>query len=620
MRALVGLESKTRSAIRRLDEGTINRIAAGEVVERPASAVKELVENALDAGAHRIAVAIAGGGGALILVEDDGEGMDADALKLAVERHATSKLPIGADGADDLTHIDSLGFRGEALPSIGAVARLAISSRTKSSDAHRITVDAGLLSGPEPAGFLSRGQSGTRVEVRDLFYATPARLKFLKSQRAESLAVIDVVKRLAMARPDVGFTLTDDGRVVFSLTPEDALFDGALVRLARLLGRDFADNAAKVEAEREGVHLSGFAAVPTYNRANALAQYLFVNGRPVKDRLLLGALRGAYADFLARDRHPAAVLFIECDPAFVDVNVHPAKAEVRFRDSGLVRGLIVGALKAALHEASHRASTTVADAALAAFRAPELNPHSHPLQQRFSGLAEEARVFRAPLAPSAPTARHPLEQHAACAHDHPSTDDHADGSPPLGVARAQVHGTYIVAQTEDGIVIVDQHAAHERLVYERMKRALENGGVKRQPLLIPEIVEMDEGEAARVLARAGDLAALGLIVEGFGPGAVLVREVPALLGQVDAKALIRDLADELSETDSLSSLKERLDHVSATLACHTSVRSGRRLNAEEMNALLREMESTPHSGQCNHGRPTYVELKLADIERLFGRR
>ena len=616
----MGLETRARSGIRRLDEGTINRIAAGEVVERPASAVKELVENALDAGAHRIAVTIAGGGAALILVEDDGDGMDADALKLAIERHATSKLPIGADGEDDLTHIASLGFRGEALPSIGSVARLAISSRSKSSEAHALTLDAGALSGPEPAGFLSRGQSGTRVEVRDLFYATPARLKFLKSARAESLAVIDVVRRLAMARPDVAFTLTDEGRVVFSLAPEDALFDGALARLARLMGRDFADNAAKVEAMREGVQLSGFAAVPTYNRANAQMQYLFVNGRPVKDRLLLGALKGAYADFLARDRHPAAALFIACNPAFVDVNVHPAKAEVRFRDSGLVRGLIVGALKAALHEASHRASTTVADEALAAFRTPELKPYSHTAQQRFAGLAEEARAFHAPSIPAASPARSAQQPHDGHAHEHPPTDDHAHEASPLGVARAQVHGTYIVAQTEDGIVIVDQHAAHERLVYERMKRALENGGVKRQPLLIPEIVELDESEASGILSRAEDLAALGLIVEGFGPGAVMVREIPALLGQVDAKALIRDLADELSETDSLSSLKERLDHVSATLACHTSVRSGRRLNADEMNALLREMEATPHSGQCNHGRPTYVELKLADIERLFGRR
>ena len=612
----MGLEVKARANIRRLPEGTINRIAAGEVVERPASAVKELVENALDAGARRVAVTIAAGGAGLILVEDDGEGMDADGLALAIERHATSKLPLGVDGTDDLTNIATLGFRGEALPSIGAVARVDISSRSKISDGHAIRVDGGAISGPEPAGFLSAGESGTRVEVRDLFFATPARLKFLKSARAESLAVIDIMKRLAMARPDVGFTLTDEGRVVLSLHAEETLFDGALGRLAKLMGRDFADNAAKVAAEREAVRLWGFAGLPTYNRANAQMQFLFVNGRPVRDRLLLGAVKGAYADYLARDRHPAVALFIECDPAFVDVNVHPAKAEVRFRDSGLVRGLIVGALKAALHEASHRASTTIADAAFDAFRAPELKPqtYTYPMQQRFSGLAESARVYQAPLA-SQPRVHTPAAEAHAHAHDH----DHAPQS-PLGVARAQLHDTYIVAQTQDGIVIVDQHAAHERLVYERMKHALENGGVKRQPLLIPEIVEMDESETSRVLARSDELSALGLVVESFGPGALLVREVPALLGQLDVKALIRDLSDDLAESESLSSLKERLDHVSATLACHMSVRSGRRLNAEEMNALLREMESTPHSGQCNHGRPTYVELKLADIERLFGRR
>ena len=612
----MGIETKPPSVIRRLPEGTINRIAAGEVVERPASAVKELVENALDAGARRIAVTVAAGGASLILVEDDGEGMDAATLHLAVERHATSKLPVAADGADDLTNIATLGFRGEALPSIGAVSRLSITSRTKTSDAYAIRVEGGAVSGPEPVGFLAMGQSGTRVEVRDLFYATPARLKFLKSARSESLAVIDIVKRLAMARPDCAFTLTDEGRVVLSLAAETQLFEGALARLGKLMGRDFADNAARVDAEREDVRLSGFAAVPTYNRANALAQFLFVNGRPVRDRLLLGAVKGAYADFLARDRHPAVALFIDCDPAFVDVNVHPAKAEVRFRDAGLVRGLIVGALKAALHEASHRASTTVADATLGAFRTPEIAGRSaYATQTRIEGLGESARTYHAPLA--APLAESPRAS-MPDVHDHMS--EHAHESPPLGVARAQLHETYIVAQTQDGIVIVDQHAAHERLVYERMKQSLASGHVARQPLLIPEIVELEMSEAARVLARSEDLATLGLTVEGFGPGALLVREVPALLGQIDVKALIRDLADDLTESESLGSLKERLDHVSATLACHMSVRSGRRLNAEEMNALLREMESTPHSGQCNHGRPTYVELKLADIERLFGRR
>ena len=423
-----------------------------------------------------------------------------------------------------------------------------------------------------------------------------------------------------MARPDVGFTLTDEGRQVLALQPESQLFDGALARLGKIMGRDFADNAAKVDALRESVGLTGFAAVPTYNRANAQSQFLFVNGRPVKDRLLLGAVKGAYTDFLARDRHPAVALFIACDPAFVDVNVHPAKAEVRFRDSGLVRGLIVGALKAALHEASHRASTTVAEEALAAFRTPEIGRGAYvpPMQQKLSGFAE-ARAYYAPLpaytvsqpAP-APSTNDPGGSTAAVAA--------APDLPPLGMARAQVHETYVIAQTADGIVIVDQHAAHERLVYERMKRAMENGGVARQPLLIPEIVELEEAEAVRVLTRADELASLGLVVEGFGPGAILVREVPALLDKLDVKGLLRDLADDLAETETLSSLKDRLDHFFATLACHTSVRSGRRLSAEEMNALLREMEATPHSGQCNHGRPTYVELKLADIERLFGRR
>jgi DNA mismatch repair protein MutL len=619
---------KDTRAIRRLGEGTINRIAAGEVVERPASVVKELVENALDAGARRVAITIADGGMSLILVEDDGDGMDAASLTIAIERHATSKLPLASDGSDDLTHIATLGFRGEALPSIGAVARVRIVSRTKDSAAHTIAVAAGAHEGPEPAGFLSSGQHGTRVEVRDLFFATPARLKFLKSSRAESLAVIDVVRRLAMARPDVAFVLTDDGRVVFSLAAEETLFDGSLRRLSKLMGREFADNAAPIAAEREHVKLSGFAGLPTYNRANAQSQFLFVNGRPVRDRVLLGAVKGAYADYLARDRHPAVALFLACDPEFVDVNVHPAKAEVRFRDSGLVRGLIVGALKAALHQESHRASSTLADAALSAFRVSGHAPANHehrrfePVQTRFAGLSDSVRHYDATPLTTVALAPAPQQEDSGQDHayEHAPDHEHQHEAAPLGAARAQLHETYIVAETEDGLVIVDQHAAHERLVYERMKRALENGGVKRQSLLIPEVVELDESEAARLVARAEELAALGLVLESFGPGAVLVRETPALLGELDAKALIRDIADELAETESLASLKERLDHVSATLACHGSVRSGRRLNVEEMNALLREMESTPHSGQCNHGRPTYVALKLADIERLFGRR
>ncbi len=452
--------------------------------------------------------------------------------------------------------------------------------------------------------------------MRELFFATPARLKFLKSTRSEDLATLDIVKRLAMARPDVGFTLTLDGRRALDLPSEFDLASsseavGRLKRLAKIMGREFGDNAAPVNVSREGVTVAGFAGLPTYNRANAQMQFLFVNGRPVRDKLLIGAVRGAYADFLARDRHPALALFLECDPAFVDVNVHPAKTEVRFRDAGLIRGLIVSSLKHALAEAGHRASTTVAGAALAALRPQANAPFYQQDYTRRPSANDPGRNFYAPLlAGTAPAA-------------HVEAPPPADATPPdspLGVARAQLHETYVVAQTADGIVIVDQHAAHERLVYERMKKALANGGIARQPLLIPEVVELDPAEVARVAGRAAELAELGLVVEPFGPDAVMVREMPAMLGQTDIKALIRDLADDIAETGNAQSLKERLEEVSGTLACHMSVRAGRRLSGEEMNALLREMEATPHSGQCNHGRPTYVELKLADIERLFGRR
>jgi len=622
--------------IRRLAEGTINRIAAGEVVERPASAVKELIENALDAGALRIDVAVSNGGADLIFVEDDGEGMDAAELTLAVERHATSKLP-SHDGEDDLSHIATLGFRGEALPSIGAVARLSIASRMASGEAHEIRIEGGAVQSPRPVAFRAHGQHGTRVEVRELFFATPARLKFLKSSRSEDMATTDVVKRLAMSRPDVAFTLTLDGRRTLNLPAEadssseavghgkiDSSSEavGRLGRLSKIMGREFGDNAAPVNAAREGVALTGFAGLPTYNRANASLQFLFVNGRPVRDKLLIGAVRGAYADFLARDRHPALALFVDCDSVFVDVNVHPAKTEVRFRDAGLVRGLIVSSLKLALSEAGHRASTTVAGATLASLRphfSPVVSsgghytPHAAPPNSISGALADNVRNFHAPLfsGNAAPAWSARVEE---------APEDSAQGELPLGLARAQLHETYIVAQTADGIVIVDQHAAHERLVYERMKRGLAAGGVARQPLLIPEVVSLDAGEVERIAARSGELAELGLVIEPFGPDAVMVRELPAMLGQVDAHALVRDLVDDLAESGSALSLKERLEEVSGTLACHTSVRAGRRLNAEEMNALLREMEATPHSGQCNHGRPTYVELKLADIERLFGRR
>ncbi|OYW26970.1 MAG: DNA mismatch repair protein MutL [Caulobacter sp. 12-67-6] len=580
--------------IRRLPPETVNRIAAGEVVERPASAIKELVDNAVDAGATRIEVEAHGGGLTRILVADDGMGLSAEELPVAIERHATSKLAPDADGLWDLLRIHTMGFRGEALPSIGSVARLSISSRAKGAkDAFSILVEGGQVGDVAPAAF--PGPHGARIEVRDLFYATPARLKFMKSERAEALAITEEIKRQAMAHEAVGFSLDIDGRRVLRLLPEHPGPQGRLARLAAVLGRDFQDNAIEIDQTRDGVRLTGFAGLPTYNRGNAAHQYLFVNGRPVRDRLLQGALRAAYADFLARDRHPTAALYVSLDTAEVDVNVHPAKAEVRFRDPALVRGLIVGALRHALAGAGHRASTTVATQALDSIRAQGAGLGSSPFQfQEASPSYPQAGDYAAP----------PF--------------DPVDF--PLGAARAQVHETYIVAQTRDGMVIVDQHAAHERLVYERMKGEMAAGGVARQTLLLPEVVDLDPAEAERVLARAEELATLGLIVESFGPGAVLVRETPALLGKTDAAGLIRDIADDLAENGQALALKERLEEVCSTMACHGSVRAGRRLNGAEMNALLREMEATPHSGQCNHGRPTYVELKLADIERLFGRR
>jgi DNA mismatch repair protein MutL len=600
-------------AIARLPPELINRIAAGEVVERPASAVKELVENALDAGAGRVDIQADGGGLTRILVADDGSGLPREELPLAVERHATSKLKPGEDGAFDLLRIATLGFRGEALPSIGSVARLAIASRAKGeADAFVLRVDAGEMAAPGPTAF--PGPHGARVEVRDLFYATPARLKFMKSERAESLAISEEVKRAAMAHPAVAFALDLDGKRALRLEAESDDEDGRLARLSAVLGRDFAANAIAVDQAREGVRLTGFAGLPTYNRGNAAQQYLFVNGRPVRDRLLQGALRAAYADFLARDRHPAAALYLELDPGEVDVNVHPAKAEVRFRDPGLVRGLVIGALRHALAAAGHRASTTVAAQALGSFR-PAWQPGQPATgfsAWRSGGWTPSLPGVDGVSAPPAPI----------YAFDGPAAPQPAPEAAdfPLGAARAQVHETYIVAQTRDGVVIVDQHAAHERLVYEKMKAEMAAGGVARQALLLPEVVELDPAEAERIAAKAAELAELGLVVEPFGPGAVLVRETPALLGETDAAALVRDIADDLAEHGAALALAERLAEVCSTMACHGSVRAGRRLNPDEMNALLRQMEATPHSGQCNHGRPTYVELKLADIERLFGRR
>ena len=615
--------------IRRLPPELINRIAAGEVVERPASAVKELVENALDAGAASVEVQADGGGLTRILVADDGGGIPADELPLAVERHATSKLKAGEDGDYDLLRIATLGFRGEALPSIGSVARLSIASRAKgSADAHAILVDAGAVAAVQPAAF--PGPHGARVEVRDLFYATPARLKFMKSERSEALAITEELKRQAMAHEAVSFTLDLDGRRALRLPAEAPGPEGRLARLSAVMGREFSDNALELDQEREGIRLTGFAGLPTYNRGNAAHQYLFVNGRPVRDRLLQGALRGAYADFLARDRHPLAALYVELDAGLVDVNVHPAKAEVRFRDPGLVRGLIIGALRHALAAAGHRASTTVASAALGGFRPGGWTPPPSA-----AGFSAWSRGGWTPSAAAAVATLPGLTEISARAEmDWPApisgeagVSEPGEPAPvydlldfPLGAARAQVHETYIVAQTRDGMVIVDQHAAHERLVYERMKAEMEGGGVARQVLLLPEVVELDPAEAERVAAKAEELMALGLVIEPFGPGAILVREVPALLGETDAAGLVRDIADDLAENGQSLALKERLEDVCSTMACHGSVRAGRRLTATEMNALLRQMEATPHSGQCNHGRPTYVELKLADIERLFGRR
>ncbi|MGD9816960.1 MAG: DNA mismatch repair endonuclease MutL [Hyphomonadaceae bacterium] len=606
--------------IRRLPPEAVNRIAAGEVIERPAAAVKELVENALDAGATRIAVRIERGGLGLISIEDDGAGIPRDELALAVERHATSKLVAGAGGDVDLLNIHTMGFRGEALPSIGAVARLAITSRARgASDAWTIAVEGGVLAPPSPAAWTGLSESGARVEVRDLFFATPARLKFMKSERAEMMAVSDVVKRLAMARPDVAFSLEHDGRVSMRLAAErDPEHEGRRARLAAILGADFAPNCIALDQTRDTVRLSGFAGLPTFHRGTREHQHLFVNGRPVKDKLIVGAVRAAYQDLLARDRHPVVALFLDLPPGDVDVNVHPAKTEVRFRDAALVRGLIVGALSHALAGAGHRASTTTATSALNAVR-----PHYDVQPGLRAWQVAEERVAGDFIAPSGRVEFEaaPAPLRAADAGEAPARHSDEDARFfPLGAARAQIHETYIVAQTEDGIVIVDQHAAHERLVYERMKQMLANGGVRRQALLIPEVVELDPSEAEALAARSEELAQLGLVIEPFGAGAILVRETPALLGHIDAAGLLKDLADDIAELGDAHALKERLEEVCSSMACRGSVRAGRRLTGDEMNALLRHMEATPFSGQCNHGRPTYVELKLADIEKLFGRR
>jgi len=624
------------SPIRRLPDHLVNQIAAGEVVERPAAALKELVENALDAGARRIVIEIENGGIEHLSVSDDGIGMSADQMRLAIERHATSKLPTG-----DLSAIATLGFRGEALPSIASVATLAMISRTAADPGWRLVIDNGRITGDGPAAT----PPGTRIAVDGLFAMVPARRKFLKSERSELAACVDVVRRLAMARPDVGFELRHGSggtsrRLLAVAAGPDAGPEALVARLAALLGADFADNAVAVDLEREGLRLGGLAAIPTYNRGIADHQFLFVNRRPVKDRLLIGALRGAYQDLLARDRHPVVALFLDVPPEFVDVNVHPAKTEVRFREAALVRGMIISGLRRALDEAGHRASSRVSAAALQAFAAPVGNMESWPghssttwrvdspqalagppqaladspqaLADSPQALAEPPRLF-SEYPPAFAPANGGLAPPPVMAA--PAADRH-----PLGAARGQIANTYIVAETADALILVDQHAAHERLTLERMNAALAGSGIAAQALLMPVVVELDEIAAGRIADRAAELAELGLEVEGFGPTAVLVRATPALLGLADPKALVQDLADDLSAWGRAVTLREKLDSIAATMACHGSVRAGRALSLVEMNALLREMEITPHSGQCNHGRPTWVRLALGDIEKLFGRR
>ena len=594
--------SQSQPIIRQLNETAINQIAAGEVVERPASAIKELVENAIDAGASRIDVEYADGGKRLIQITDNGCGIAAEDLTLAMSRHATSKI----DGSD-LLNIQSFGFRGEALPSLGAVGKLTLMSRTVTGSGAELQVMGGKLSPVRPVAM----QPGTRATLRDLFYATPARLKFLRSDRAEAQAIADVVKRLAMAEPAIAFSLRDTSkdRTVFQFQAEQGdMFSALRGRLGQIMGQDFVDNSIPVDAEREGVSLTGFAGLPTYSRGATVAQYLFVNGRPVRDRLLLGALRGAYADFLSRDRHPAVALFMECDPTLVDVNVHPAKSEVRFREPAMVRGLIVSGLRHALAEAGHRASTTVSNAALGAFTTetpsqPRVYQMDRPRNAPgYSGLAETAAMFD--------------PQPSARIEDAPQLEAQHR---PLGAARAQLHENYILSQTEDGLVIVDAHAAHERLIYEKLKAQMAKSGVCSQALLIPEVISLSNGDMALLLEQNETLAQMGLSIEPFGQGAVAVQSVPALLGHVDVQRLVLDIVDELSDGGTQQSLQAQLDAILSRVACHGSVRTGRRMQAEEMNALLREMEATPHSGQCNHGRPTYVSLAMTDIEKLFGR-
>ena len=607
-------------AIRQLSPQTVNQIAAGEVIERPASVVKELVENAIDAQAANIEIVTVSGGTSLIRVSDDGCGMMPDDLELAVERHATSKLD-----EEDLFNIKTLGFRGEALPSIGSIARLSIQSRHQTtSEAYEIIVDRGTKHALRPTAL----NHGTRIEVRDLFSATPARLKFLKSERAENMAISDVVKRLAMAHPEIGFTLTTGERTSLHLPPQGRDGDAVLCRLGRIMGREFMADALPIDGERDGVILKGFAGLPTLNRNDTAYQFLFVNGRPVRDKLLIGTIRAAYGDLIPKGRHPLLALFVELPPAAVDVNVHPAKTEVRFRDQGTIRSLMISAIRHAMDSAGHRATVSGGHAALDVLARRNISPQpTHDAATPQTSATRYARPYQ-PQPASMSFGLAEAMQAPFDAIDTPSADASAARLPPppeaiekpLGAARAQLHETYIVTQTKDSIIIVDQHAAHERIVYERLKSALKNGGVKRQGLLIPEIIEVGDDEAAELADHSVDLAELGLVLEPFGQGAIIVREVPALFGTGDIAGLVKDLAADIVGGSASTALTDKLDAVASKMACHGSVRAGRRLTPDEMNALLREMEATPHAGQCNHGRPTYVELKHGDIERLFGRK
>ena len=613
MNEIDALSVRSVGEIRQLTDDAINRIAAGEVVERPASAVKELIENSLDAGATRIDVTYADGGKTLLRVVDNGNGIKSKYLSLAVSRHATSKI----DGMD-LLNIHTFGFRGEALPSLGAVGRLKITSRSSDADcAFEITVTGGKIGEVKPAAFAS----GTVVDLNDLFYATPARLKFLRSDKAESRAIADVVKRLAIAEPKVTFTLKDiskggEGRLIFKYDPDLGDHWRAMKsRLAQVLGTNFTDNSIMINTEREEIKLFGYAALPTYSRGAAVQQFFFVNGRPIKDKLLIGALRAAYSDLLSSNRYPAAALFIECDPKRVDMNVHPAKAEVRFREPGVVRGLVVSGLKHILAESGHRSSSTIGHQMLGAFNGNiASNPDSKIAYQSVNNFNNQSKFQNLEQVKDNAAV---IEQINSSIAEEEKIDDEVF---PLGMARAHLFENYILAQRANSLVLVDSHAAHERIIYEKLKELMLKDRIKTQTLLIPEIINLSESDVVRLLEFSDELKSFGLVLEAFGPGAIVVRETPALLGVVNAENLIKDILDELNDSDRSEILKIKIDAILSRISCHGSIRSGRRLKIDEMNALLREMEMTPHSGQCNHGRPTYVELSLSDVERMFGRK